>query len=158
MRYEMRAIARGAVIAALYVILNYLLLPLSFGIVQFRVAEALVVLPILYPEAIFGVFIGCLLSNIIGGLGPWDIFGGSAVTLLAAWVTFRYRQNGVIPYLSPVLLNALLISLYLSQIFGVPYWLTALGIGLSEAGVVFLLGVPLVRWLRRFAGGANTLP
>ena len=151
MRIGMKTIARGAVIAAVYVILNYLLLPISFGIIQFRVAEALVVLPIIYPEAIFGVFIGCLLSNIIGGLGPWDIFGGSAVTLLAAWVTYRYRHHSGIAYLSPVVFNAILISLYLSQIFGVPYWMTAFSIAAGEAGVVFLLGVPLVRYLRRFA-------
>lgn len=148
MRWSMQHVARAAVIAAVYVVLSYLLLPLSFGIVQFRAAEALTVLPILYPEAILGVYVGCLLSNIIGGLGLWDIFGGSAVTLLAALVTYFYRSSGI-AYLSPIVLNGLLVSLYLSKIFGAPYWITAASIAVGEAGVVFLVGVPLVRYLRR---------
>ncbi|MGI5839728.1 MAG: QueT transporter family protein [bacterium] len=148
MRLTLQQLVRAAVIASVYVIISYILLPLSFGIVQFRAAEALTVLPILYPEAIPGVFIGCLLSNIIGGLGLWDIFGGSTVTLLAALVTYYYRGSFV-AYLSPIILNGLLVSLYLSQIFGAPYWITAAGIAASEAGVVFLLGIPLVHYLRR---------
>jgi len=149
---------RAAVIAAVYVVISYLLLPLSFGLVQFRAAEALTVLPILYPEAILGIYVGCLLSNIIGGLGVWDVFGGSAVTLLAALVTYFYRGS-VVAYLSPVILNALLVSLYLSRIFGAPYWITAGSIAVGEAGVIFLLGVPLVRYLRRHRfAGAGTKP
>ena len=60
-------------IAALYAALTVALSPLSFGPVQFRVAEALTLLPFFMPEAIPGLFIGCFLSNIAGGFGLIDI-------------------------------------------------------------------------------------
>lgn len=140
-------ITRAGIIAAIYVILTYVLAPVSFGPLQFRLSEALTVLPMIFPESILGLFIGTMLANIIGGLGPWDIFGGSLVTLLAAYLTHAFRHN-IIAFLSPIILNAFLISLYLSVIYGMPYWLTVLSIGASEAVVVLGAGYPLIRYLQ----------
>lgn len=143
-----KRLVRGGLIAALYVVVTYALAPVSFGPLQFRASEALTVLPILYPEAIPALFVGVLLSNILGGLGLADIIGGSLTTLLAAYVTYRYRQS-VIAYLSPILFNAFLISLYLHMLFDLPYLLTVLSIGASEAVVVLILGYPLIRLLKK---------
>ena len=156
-----RMVARGALVAALYAAVTWAtsagpLRPLNFGLplgpvlVELRIAESMAVLPILYREAIPGLFVGVMLANVAGGLGPWDIFGGSFVTLIAAYFTWRWRRSWL-AYASPVVFNAVLISLYLSPIFGLPYWSTALGIAISEAAVVVGLGYPLVRLLRRFA-------
>lgn len=142
-----RLITRAGAIAAAYTVLTYLLAPISYGPVQLRISEALTVLPIFYPEAIPGLFVGVMVANILGGLGPWDIFGGSFVTLAGAFVTYRWRDS-IIAYLSPIVLNAFLISAYLSVLYGMPYWLTVLSIGASEAAVVFGIGYPLVRFLR----------
>ena len=68
-----RKTAISGMIAALYAALTVALSPLSFGPVQFRVAEALTLLPFFMPEAIPGLFIGCFLSNIAGGFGLIDI-------------------------------------------------------------------------------------
>ncbi|NLJ86521.1 MAG: QueT transporter family protein, partial [Firmicutes bacterium] len=73
---DTKKLVRAALIAAIYVLLVYLFAGVSFGIFQFRPAEALTLLPMLYPEAVPAIFVGVLLSNILGGLGPWDIFGG----------------------------------------------------------------------------------
>lgn len=67
---DARKIVRGALIAALYVLLVYLFAGFSFGIFQFRPAEALTLLPMLYPEAVPALFVAVMLSNILGGLGP----------------------------------------------------------------------------------------
>ncbi len=141
-------LTRAALIAGLYVIITYILSPISFGPIQFRVSEALTVLPILYPEAIPALFIGVFLSNIIGGLGMVDILGGSLVTLLAAYGTYYFRDS-FIAYLSPILLNGLLISIYLHLLFAIPYWLTVIQISISEAVVVLFLGYPLIRVLKK---------
>ncbi len=141
-------LARGAIIAALYVLVTFLFSPVSYGtLIQFRASEALTVLPILLPEAIGGLYLGVMLANILGGLGPIDIFGGSLVTLLAAYLTYRTR-NSWLAYFWPIALNGLLISVYLAPILGVPYWIGALTLSFSEAVVVLALGVPLIRWLR----------
>ncbi len=146
---DFRKLVRAAIIAALYVVLVWLLAPVSFGPFQFRAAEALTLLPMLFPEAIPGLYIGVLLANTLGGLGLWDIFGGSLVTLLAAYITWRYRDKPLIAYLSPIVLNAFLISLYLHYVFTLPYWALVLSIGASEAVVVLALGVPLLKALRK---------
>ncbi len=142
-----KKIVRAAVIAGLYIVITYLLAPISFGPLQFRASEALTVLPIIYPEAIPGLFIGVLFANIFGGLGLIDIVGGSLVTLIAAYFTYRYRDN-IFAYLSPILFNGFLISIYLHLLFGIPYWITVIQISLSEALVVFLLGYPLIKYLK----------
>lgn len=134
-------------IAGIYIVITYFLAPVSFGPLQFRAAEALTVLPIIYPEAIPALFIGVLLSNIFGGLGLIDIIGGSMVTLIAAYFTYYFRGS-ILAYLSPILLNGLLISIYLHILFGLPYWLTVMQISISEAIVVFLLGYPLIKYLK----------
>jgi uncharacterized membrane protein len=143
-----KKIARGAAITALYVVITYFLAPVSFGPIQFRAAEALTVLPIIFPEAVPALFLGVLLANVIGGLGMIDIVGGSLVTLLAAYVTYKNRDN-IFAYLSPILFNAFLISIYLHTLFGLPYWLNVIQIGLSEAAVVLILGVPLIKYLKK---------
>lgn len=145
-------IVRGAAIAGLYVALVYIFQPISFGQIQLRIAEALTVLPILYVEAVPALFVGCLLANLLGPVGPWDIIGGSLVTLLAAIGTYRFR-NSILAYLSPVILNGLLVSLYLAWIIEkLPYWVTAISISVSEAIVVFGLGMPLINYLKGRAG------
>jgi len=142
-------IVRAGIIAALYTAVTLILLPISFGPLQLRVAEALTVLPILFPEAIAGLFIGVFFANIFGGLGLPDILGGSFITLIAAAVTYRFRHS-IIAYLSPILFNAFLVSLYLHALFEWPYWLTVVSIGLSQTLVVFGLGYPLVQLLKKY--------
>ncbi len=152
---DVRCAVRGAVIAAVYVALCAGLPWISYGMVQFRVAEALTVLPILYVEAVPGLFVGCLLANIIGGFGVWDIFGGSLVTLIAALVTYRFRTSFV-AYLSPAVFNSLLVGAYLTFVVGgAPYYAWAGWIFLGEATVVFGLGVPLIRALRWLPGAVK---
>lgn len=139
---------RGGLIAALYIVLVFVFQFASFGPIQFRVAEALTLLPMIYPEAIGGIYVGTMLANILGGLGPWDIFGGSLISLLAAYVTYRYRGSWI-AYASPIVLNAFLVSLYLRFVFEVPYWPIVFSIALGQSAVILGLGIPLLRWVRR---------
>jgi len=141
-------LTRAAIIAALYVTVTFILRPVSFGPLQFRLSEALTLTPMLFFEAIPGLYVGVLTANILGGLGPWDIFGGSAVSLVAAYITYRYRWTWV-AYASPVVLNALLVSAYLAPIYHWPYWATVASLAASEAVVVFVFGIPLVFVLKR---------
>ena len=81
-------ITQAAVIAALYVVLVVIFNYISFGPIQFRVAEALTILPYFTPAAIPGLFIGCILANVIGGAVIWDIIFGSIATLIGAVFTY----------------------------------------------------------------------
>lgn len=148
-----KGIVRGALVAAAYVAVSYALAPISFGPLQFRVAEGLTLLPILFPEAVPGLFVGCLVANLIGPYGLPDIVFGSLTTLVAAIITRVFRRS-VVAYISPIVLNAIFVSAYLTFLTGVPYWMLVLSIGASEAVSVLAIGVPLLRFMgRRWARG-----
>ncbi|HHU61240.1 MAG: QueT transporter family protein [Bacillota bacterium] len=140
---------RGGLIAAAYVVLVFVFQFASFGPIQFRIAEALTLLPMVYPEAIGGIYIGALLANILGGQGPWDIFAGSLISLVAAYITFRYKYTWV-AYAAPIVLNAVFVSAYLYFIFEFPsYLLMVLSIGFGQAVVVLGLGIPFLRFVKQ---------
>ena len=144
----MNRLARAGIIAAAYIVLVFAFQFASFGPIQFRVAEALTLLPMVFPEAIGGIYVGTLLANILGGQGPWDIFGGSLISLLAAFVTYRYKGK-VVGYAAPIVLNALLVSAYLRLIFDLPYLPLVLSIGIGQSVVILGLGIPLLRFIQR---------
>jgi uncharacterized membrane protein len=141
-------ITRGAAIAALYVALVLAFQPISFGPVQFRVAEALTLLPVMWLEAIPGLFVGCLIANIFGGLGLWDIFLGSAATLAAAVIS-RFAPNILLAAAAPVAVNGLIVGWYLSFITDTPFVIAAVYVALGEAMACYALGIPLVKLLKR---------
>ena len=87
------ALARGAIIAALYAATTLLLAPISYGEIQVRLSESLTLLPILLPEAVPALTIGCLLANVLGGCTIFDIVFGTLATLLAAICTRCLRSR-----------------------------------------------------------------
>ncbi len=138
-------LAVGAAIAAVYAVLTYLLAPISYGAVQFRVAEAMTLLPILMPEAIPGLFVGCLLANLLGGAGLLDVIFGSLTTLVAAVMTYFLKKNRYVAALPPVILNAVVVGIILHVVNGVELWAAMGYVALGQAGVVYLLGLPLLK-------------
>jgi len=140
---KLNYIIRVAMIAAIYVVLNIIFAPISYGPIQARIAEALVVLPFIDPSAIIGLFLGCILANVYGGLGMVDIIGGSLCTLVAAYLTYKMKNPKLAP-LPPVLINAFGVSIYLHLLFDLPYWITVLYIGIGEVIACYILGYPLL--------------
>ena len=90
---SVRFLTQGAVIAAIYVALVMIFNYCSFGPVQFRIAEALTILPYFTPAAIPGLFIGCIIANILGGAILWDVVFGSIATLIGAIGTYLLRKS-----------------------------------------------------------------
>ena len=142
-------IVRSAVIAALYAALTLALYPISFGAVQFRVSEALTLLPIVMPEAIPGLFVGCLVSNLIGSATPWDIIFGSLATLIAAILTYATRRNKILAAFWPVLCNTVIVGLVLALTLDLPVFLTMGEVGLGELAVVYTVGMAMLGALKR---------
>ncbi len=145
-------IVQAAIIAALYTALTMLFLPVSFGhnIFQFRVSEALTILPALLPSSIPGLFIGCIVSNLLGGFGPVDIIFGSLATLLAALASHRLKKYPALVPLPPVVFNALIVGSYLKYLYmtNVPLAASIAWVALGELLSCYLLGLPLLFLLR----------
>lgn len=146
---DTQKLTRAGVIAALYAAITLVFAPISFGPVQLRVSEALTLLPILWPEAVPGLFIGCFVSNLIGGYGIIDAVVGGLATLVAALMTYRLRGNRYLAALPPVIINALAIGLLLHVVDKAPLLLTMLYVGAGQAVSCYALGVPLLSVLSR---------
>jgi uncharacterized membrane protein len=84
---RLKDIALAGMIAAVYAVVALALAPISFGVYQVRVSEALTVLPFLTPAAIPGLYFGCMIANVFGGMGWVDIVFGSLITLAAGFAT-----------------------------------------------------------------------
>lgn len=143
---DTKYLTKAGLISAIYVVLVAIQIPigqLAFGPVQLRIAEGLTLLPLLEPAAIPGVFIGCLISNIIlvsfSGFGLIDIVGGSLITLVAAYLTSK-MPNKILGVLPPVILNGLVVSIWVSYFTNIPYWYTVFGISLGELTSVLVFG------------------
>ena len=124
------------------------LAPISYGPVQFRVSEALTLLPFYFPEAIPGLTIGCVFANFFGGFGLTDMFFGSLATLLAAFLTAK-SKNIFAAAFWPVAFNAVIIGTMLHVLIEVPLIATGLYVGLGEAGACYVVGVPLMKILEK---------
>ncbi|MEN6418369.1 MAG: QueT transporter family protein [Clostridiaceae bacterium] len=151
-----RELVRGAIIAAIYALLTIFLAPISSGLIQCRVAEALCVLPYFTFSAVPGLFIGCLAANLLTGAPIWDVIFGSLATLLAAYTTYRMR-NRVSKYLAPlpsVVFNAFIVGALLVYVYAVPvsYPVAAAYVAAGQIVACFALGLPLMAVLERFRG------
>lgn len=160
-------IVQAAVIAAVYVVLTYFIsaFNLASGAIQVRISEALCILPFFTPAAIPGLFLGCLLSNLLTGCIIWDVVFGSLATLLGALGTWlisgRTRQESGAPSsakrkwlapLPPIAANTLIVPfvLYYAYQFpgSIPYFMLTVGIGeIISCGI---LGFILLNVLNKY--------
>ena len=101
---SVKFITQAAVIAAIYVVLVVIFNYISFGPVQFRIAEALTILPYFTPAAIPGLFVGCIIANILGGAIVWDVVFGSIATLIGAIGTYLLRKHKWLAPVPPIVL------------------------------------------------------
>ncbi len=145
--------AQAAMIAAIYVVLCIAFAPISYGAIQARIAEVLVILPYFTPAAIPGLFIGCLIANLIGGSIMLDVAFGSLATLTGAIGTYLLRKKS--RYLAPVppiLANVLIVPFVLRYGYGeplpIPFLMGTVGIG--EIIVCGGMGIVLLIILERY--------
>ncbi len=170
MNRNIKRLTRIGVIAGLYVALTYLTYTFSYMPMQVRVAEALTVLPFIYPEAVWGVAIGCFIANIASPFGPIDIILGTSLTLIAALLTRRLARTRklYLAPLPPIIINAFGVALYVTTLAGLlgskgltisklgtfsyifthfelrPYIIGVIWIAIGETIATYALGLPLL--------------
>lgn len=160
MKSDIRTLTISAIIGAVYAVLTVVLAPISYGALQFRVSEALCIMPYFFPGTAWGLFAGCFIANLMTG-NVFDIIFGSLATLCAGLLTGYFgrrpemRGSKIMACMMPVLFNAIVVGAVITAAYngmnillhpGV-FLLNALQVGLGEAGVLFLLGLPLMHYL-----------
>ncbi|MBP1754509.1 MAG: putative rane protein [Firmicutes bacterium] len=144
-------LTEAAVIAAIYTALVLMFQPISFGPIQFRIAEALTILPYFTPAAIPGVAIGCLLSAFFTGADVLDLVFGSLATLIAAFLSYQLRRNKYLVPIPPILVNAFIIPWVLRYAYNIPDAIPfmMLTVGAGEVFAAGILGLVLLFALDR---------
>jgi uncharacterized membrane protein len=145
-------------------------LHLGYGPIQIRISEGLAMLALYDPLMPLGLYVGCLLANVLGGLGLPDIIFGPILTLAAGYATWATRKLPVIPFIPPILFNALGVAAYLYLLLGIdfgfepsagsgfwatlswaalhPYWAMVLSIGIGQTISVVVFGLLFMKMWR----------
>lgn len=147
--FTTRFIAEAAVIASIYAAITALLAPISYGMLQVRISEALTILPFFTPAAIPGLFVGCVIANIVGGNGPIDIVFGSLATLAAAILSYRMRKGYLVP-IPPIVINALVVGTILHFLFEFNIFAAMGWVALGQTVACYGLGYPLLLQLQKY--------
>ena len=156
MNTKTKKLTQSAIIAALYVVLTYAanMLGLANGAIQIRFSEALTVIPYFTPAAIPGLFIGCIISNLLTGCSAFDIVFGSVATLIGALGTYGLRRkNRFLAPIPPIVANTVIVPcvlIYAGAVAG-SWWYLALTVGIGELISCGVLGIVLLDSLKKHA-------
>lgn len=154
MNNKIRKLVLASLIGAIYAALTLSLAFMSYGQIQFRVAEALTILPFFSLYSVWGLFVGCIAANILSPIGPLDMVVGSLATLIAALMTYYIGKSNLkfkkyLAPLPPVIVNAVIIGLLIGYEANIPPLLPALQVGFGELVCCYLLGLPLLFLIER---------
>ena len=165
-KFTTRDLTLAALVAALYAVLSYFgnIFGLTFGPVQCRFSEALCVLPFLFPCTAPGLFVGCLITNLMSTVGPLDIIFGSLATLLAALWTAHMPHRLLAP-LPPVICNGVIIGAMITWYevgFGPAFWglflFNGISVAVGELIACYVLGSLLLKYLPRIPVFREMIP
>lgn len=154
-------LVQAAMIAAIYVALTYVsaAMGLASGTIQVRISEALCILPVFTTAAIPGLWLGCLLANLMTGGIVADVLFGSLATLIGAVGTYLLRKHKFACTLPPVLANMVIVPFvlrygygFVTEYHGIDWSLpfNALTVGIGEAITCVVMGGILLRGLAKY--------
>lgn len=151
MKQGVNKIVQGSLIAAVYAALTVAVAPISYGVMQIRISEALTILPVFTPAAVPGLFVGCLIANMVSPVGVIDIAIGSLATLIAAVCTYKLRDKKWLALIPPIIANGLMVGGMLYYVYGVDFSLSAcvMWVSAGEALACYGLGYPISRVLEK---------
>lgn len=159
MTRQTKKIATVGIVAAIYASVTLTLSFISYGPIQFRVAEILMFLPLIGKEYIIALTLGCFLANVIGPYGVPDIIFGTLATLISAYLVYitpKLLKNNkytlFVASLWPTIINAIIIGWELDKFFGVPFALGALQVGFGQFVVITLVGLPVFKMVNNKYG------
>lgn len=152
-----RELTLAAMLGAVYAVLTMVLPIPQYAGIQIRLAEALTVLPFLFPAATPGLFVGCLIANLLSPYGLLDVIAGSGATLIACLWTQRMNNRWLAP-LPAVVCNAVIVGAVVAfaqtgtgPAFWPAYAFNAVTVGLGELIASYILGTILLNTLPKIS-------
>lgn len=151
--WSTRDLARQTMIAASYAVLVYVFSFASFGLVQFRIAEVLMIFVFFDRKSVVGLTVGCFISSLIYGADIFDIIFGSFATMLAGLSMWHVRKKPYFAMIFPAIFNGIIVGLLLTYVYlAGPLYITMTTVFIGEAAVLYILGLPIYLILRKNKG------
>ncbi|RDY27998.1 QueT transporter family protein [Romboutsia weinsteinii] len=154
MRQNTKKLVTTAVVASTYAAITLALSFISYGPIQFRIAEVMVLLPFIRKEYILGLTLGCFLANVISPYGVADTIFGTTATFISTYLVYltskimKDKKGSIfIASLWPTIVNAIIIGAELNIFFGMPFLISMLEVGFGQFVVITIIGVPLFKIL-----------
>jgi uncharacterized membrane protein len=135
---------KQSMVASIYVVLVYIFNFASFGLIQFRVAELLMILILFDKKYIIGLTVGCFLANLLNGAIIIDVIFGTLATTIAGFLMYFTRKKPYISMIFPAVVNGIIVGIILT--YGYQLGLLSITIPsvfIGEFGVMYLLGLPI---------------
>jgi len=150
-----KRLVRTAIIAALYAAITLALAPISYGPVQFRMSEIMVLLAFFDPFYIGGLTLGCFIANILGPNGVPDVIFGTLATFISVYaisLTGKFVKNNkasiIIASLWPTIFNGVIVGWMLNYLYQLPLILSIGEVAIGEFVVVTIVGVPVIKLIQ----------
>ena len=148
MKISVRDLTRLSIVAAIYVILTLAFTPLSYGDIQFRISEVLMLLIVYRRKYAISMILGCFVANLFSPIGWVDIVFGTLATVIAA-IPMMFIKNLEISSFLPSIANGLVVGLELSIVYDLPIVITMAQVFIGEFVVCSLIGIPLFHFLEK---------
>lgn len=145
-----------SMIAAIYVVLTLVFKEFSFGIIQFRISELLVILILFSPKHLIGVSIGCFISNFFSPMAAFDVPIGTSATIIAGLLMILFRRQ-TWTIIFPTIVNAFAIGWMLNFVNDFPFWESVGYVALGEFVITVIFGLPIFLFLRNSMDIRNIL-
>jgi len=139
-----------ALIGASYVVITIIFYGYSYGEVQFRISESLLILIFFSKKNAVGLIIGTFIANFIGDIGIIDAIFGTLATSISIYLMLLLKKMEPLALLIPVIINGLYVGVLLQVLYDLPFWLTVVQVSLGEAVVLYIIGFPLYNALNRY--------
>ncbi len=152
---KVKDIARLAIVSALYVALTYALGFLSYGDIQFRIAEILVLLCFFRKDYTISLTVGCLIANLFSPMGIYDVIFGTIATLLSC-LCVCFLPNIFLCIIPPVVFNGVIVGLELHYILELPFVASMISVAIGEAAVM-VIGAFIFFFLKKKKGFMKVL-
>lgn len=136
MRSRTSGLIRIAITTALYVALSLAIAPLTYGLIQIRFSEMLVLLCVFNRDYCYSMILGCLLVNAFSPLGWIDVVFGTLGTALSV-VAIRFLPRDYLAFVPPTL-GTVLVALEYTMVLYEPFWLS---FGTIMAGEFIAVGI-----------------
>lgn len=141
-RKTLKLLAINSAIAAIYFVLTVLLEPFSYGQIQFRLSEILMVLALINFKVAPGIVLGCFLANLFSPFGVWDIVFGTLATAICLSLMFVLKKNIFAALLVPTVVGSAIVAVMLKFILSLPFLETFIYVAIGEGMVLYLIGMP----------------